>query len=93
MNSGFWISWYNLPEEGREEYLAWLHGSYIPMVLKRPGVLGAAHYASEANPPISGAPGRLRNVVDASVPRGDRYILVFGGKTPYAFAEIGRAHV
>ena len=86
MNSGFWISWYNLPEEGRDEYLAWLHGSYIPMVLKRPGVLGAAHYASEANPPISGAPGRLRNVGDASVPAGDRYILVFGGKTPYAFA-------
>lgn len=86
MNSGFWISWYNLPEEGRDQYLAWLHGSYIPMVLKRPGVLGAAHYASEANPPISGAPGRLRNVGDKNVPAGDRYILVFGGKTPYAFA-------
>ena len=87
MNSGFWISWYNLPDSGRDEYLAWLHGSYIPMVLKRPGVLGAAHYASETNPPISGAPGRLRNVVDPKLPAGDRYILVFGGRTPYAFAD------
>lgn len=86
MNSGFWISWYNLPEQGRDDYLAWLHGRYIPAVLARPGVLGAAHYASEANPPISGAPGRLRSVADPAVPAGDRYILVFGGETPYAFA-------
>ena len=87
MHSGFWISWYNLPEQGRDEYFAWLHGTYIPAVLKRPGVLGAAHYASEANPPISGAPGRLRNVADPTVPAGDRYILVFGGVNPYAFAN------
>ncbi len=87
MNSGFWISWYNLPDEGRDDYLAWLHGSYIPAVLKRPGVLGAAHYASESNVKISGAPGRLRATPDPAVPAGDRYILVFGGSTPYAFAN------
>ena len=87
MNSGFWISWYNLPEQGRDKYLAWLHDSYIPMVLKRPGVLGAAHYASESNVRISGEAGRLRATPDPKVPQGDRYILVFGGATPYAFAN------
>jgi hypothetical protein len=87
VNSGFWISWYNLPEQGRDEYLAWLHGSYIPAVLARPGVLGAAHYASEANVRISGEAGRLRNTTDPKVPAGDRFILVFGGRTPHAFAN------
>jgi hypothetical protein len=87
LNSGFWISWYNLPEQGRDDYLAWLHGCYIPAVLKRPGVLGAAHYASESNVRISGQQGRLRATTDAGVPVGDRYILVFGGKDPYAFAN------
>ncbi len=87
LNSGFWISWYNLPEKGRDTYLSWLHESYIPAVLKRPGVLGAAHYASESNVRISGEAGRLRGTTDRKVPTGDRYILVFGGETPYAFAN------
>ena len=86
MNSGFWISWYNLPAQGRDDYLTWLHTSYIPRVLKRPGVRGAAHYASEPNPPISGEKGRLRNTRDAKVPAGDRFILIFGGDSPHAFA-------
>ena len=87
VNSGFWITWYNLPEKGRADYLSWVHGTYIPKVLARPGVLSAAHYASEASVPISGEQGRLRHTNDNTVPGGDRYILVFGGKNPYAFAN------
>src|SRR5258708_5795015 len=41
---GLWVSWYDLPEEGRADYLGWLHGTYIPQLLKRPGFLWAAHY-------------------------------------------------
>ncbi len=87
VNSGIWITWYNLPESGREAYLSWVHGAYIPRVLARPGVLSAAHYASESKVPISGEQGRLRHTNDSAVPAGDRYILVFGGKNPYAFAD------
>ena len=87
VNSGFWITWYNLPEKGRAEYLSWLHGTYIPKVLARPGVLSAAHYASEASVPISGEQGRLGHTNDTKVPAGDRYILVFDGRNPYVFAN------
>jgi len=41
-----WISWYDLPEEGRADYLAWLHATHIPGLLERPGYLWAAHYAT-----------------------------------------------
>ena len=46
MDKALWISWYNLPDDGRDAYLAWLHGTYIPAMLERRGFLWAAHYAS-----------------------------------------------
>ena len=49
LDSAFWITWYDLPDNGREQYLDWLHKTYIPKITARPGVLWAAHYASESN--------------------------------------------
>lgn len=86
MSSGFWITWCNLPEKGRDEYLSWMHGTYIPKVLARPGVLSAAHYASEATAPMPRA-GRLKPTTDSTVPIGDRYILIVGGKHPHVFVD------
>jgi hypothetical protein len=86
MSSGFWVTWCNLPEKGRAEYLAWMHGTYIPKVLVRPGVLSAAHYASEATAPMPRA-GRLKPTTDSTVPIGDRYILIVGGKHPHVFVD------
>ena len=86
MRSGFWITWCNLPEKGRDEYLSWMHGTYIPKVLARPGVLSAAHYASEATAPMPRA-GRLKPTTDSTVPIGDRYILIVGGKQPHVFVD------
>jgi hypothetical protein len=86
VSSGFWITWCNLPEKGRDEYLSWMHGTYIPKVLARPGVLSAAHYASEATAPMPRA-GRLKPTTDSTVPIGDRYILIVGGKQPHVFVD------
>ena len=47
VDRGIWMTWYNLPQQGRDEYLQWLHGHYIPNMLKLPGYLWGAHYASE----------------------------------------------
>ena len=89
MDRGLWITWYDLPAAGRDAHLSWLHGTYIPKVLARPGVLWAAHYASEdrATVVLSGAKGRLKQVNRGDVPAGDRYILLFGGKDPPVFAD------
>lgn len=40
------MTWYDLPEDGHETYLSWLHETYIPGLLQRAGFLWAAHYAS-----------------------------------------------
>jgi len=89
MDQAYWITWYNLPDNGRDGYLAWLHGTYIPKVLERPGFLWAAHYASEENViPIGGGKSWVsRHVLSDTVPAGDRYILIFGGKNAHVFVN------
>lgn len=88
MERALWITWYGLPANGREAYLAWLHGKFIPKILKKPGVLWAAHYAAQPQPlPAGGAP-RLRHTDDPAVPTGNGTILIFGGKTAHAFANL-----
>ena len=83
MDKGLWISWYNLAEDGRNSYLSWLYGTYIPGILKKPGVLWAAHYASTKNPPLP----HIRHTDDHTVPTGNDYVLIFGGETAHAFSR------
>lgn len=87
MDLGLWISWYDLPESGREDYLSWLHGTFIPLQLIRPRVLWAAHYASEEHIVYSGKQGRLKFADDGSVPGGTRFILLFGAESAHVFTH------
>ena len=80
---GIWISWYDLPQDGLERYQSWLNGTYIPRMLKRPGFLWAAHYFNTRV-----APGHhIRHTTDASVPKGNQFVLMFGGETAHAFSK------
>jgi len=83
-----WITWYGLPAEGRDAYLTWLHGKFIRKILRRPGVLWAAHYAALPQPLPAGGKPRLRHTDDPAVPTGNGYILIFGGKTAHAFCNL-----
>lgn len=88
LDRALWISWYDLPEEGRDAYLSWLHNSYLPKVVERPGVLWGAHYASEANViPLGGGKGRVSHAKPDAIPAGDRFILMFGSADTRAFAD------
>lgn len=82
-----WITWYDLPEGGRDEYLAWLHGAYMPAMLKRPGVLWAAHFASEDKPVRTEKKKPRRYPPAGSVPGGHRFLLLFGADDIHAFAD------
>ncbi len=85
MDQAIWATWYDLPSEGRDAYLAWLHGTYIPKLLKKPGFLYAAHYASAKVPPRP----RLNHAVDPTLPTGGEFVLLFGAETAHAFANPG----
>jgi hypothetical protein len=90
MDRAYWISWYDLPEEGRGAYLEWAHDVYIPKVLARPGVMWAAHYASQPKgsfTPLGGG-GRISHKKDPEgVPKGDRFIMMFGAAELYALGN------
>jgi len=90
LDRAYWISWYNLPDEARDAYVKWAHDIYIPKVLARPGVMWAAHYASQPKgsfTPLGGG-GRISHKKDPEgVPKGDRYIMMFGAPDPYALAN------
>ncbi len=78
---GIWITWYDLPEDGRDAYLDWVHEVYIPEMLKRPGYLWAAHYKTIQK-------GDIRvHTEDASVPTGTRYLLLFGAEYADVFGN------
>ena len=101
MDRALWITWYDLPDVGREAYIAWLQGSYMPRLLAKPGILWAAHFASDVNAPLlyaahtdaagkpraAGAPRHLHHTEDVSVPTGNAFILLFGAADAHAFAR------
>jgi hypothetical protein len=90
MDRAVWITWYDLPEAGRADYLEWLHGSYIPSVLAHEGVLWGAHYASVDRGAMSTMRKKgkeLKNTADPTLPTGDRYLLLFGARDAAAFGD------
>jgi hypothetical protein len=80
---GIWITWYDLPQQGRERYFSWLYGTYIPQILAKPGVLWAAHYENTRLAPL----GHIRHTTDPAVPTGNDYVLMFGAETAHAFSK------
>jgi hypothetical protein len=88
MDRALWITWYNLPDDRRDEYLAWLHLSYLPGLLKRSGYLWAAHYASVGEDRIARrTSGNKYTTTDPEVPTGDRYILLVGAADVNVFGH------
>jgi hypothetical protein len=86
----FWISWYDLSPEDRQEHLDWLHRRYIPLVAERPGVLWAAHYVADAAAvPLGGGKGRVKLHAPAELPGGSQFVMIFAAEDPYIFADPG----
>lgn len=83
---GIWAIWYDLPDDGREDYFSWLHGTYLPALLKRPGYLWAAHYATRGTEGGSTS-AQIHHTDDPAVPPGFRYILLIGARDAFVFGD------
>ena len=82
-------TWYDLPPENATAYLDWLHGSYLPGLLERPGYLWAAHYRTLSDEALAEADGEtdiLSHTRQMGIPpeeapelgRGSRYLTMVG---------------
>ncbi len=87
MDESIRIIWYDLPEVGKDEYLKWLHETYLPAVMARPGILWAAHYriikSDKTIQTLSKFVGRSEDY--HSVPSGSDYALLIGAGSPHVF--------
>ena len=89
MVQALWITWYDLSDDGRETYLSWLHETYIPAILERPGFLGAAHYATVKKDPtrIMRREDTIKKTGESTVPAGEQYVLLFSAADAHVFAN------
>ena len=86
MDRGIWATWYDLPEQGKQEHLSWLHERYIPRMLTRSGYLWAAHV--ENLMPVERETAihrRLVHTEDPAIGTGNQYLLLFGAPSPTVF--------
>ena len=84
MDRGIWITWYDLPDAGRDAYLSWAHESFIPRITKMPGILWGCHYARVENVV---AAAHVKRTEDPAVPKGIRYMMLFGAEDAEAFGD------
>jgi len=84
---GMWITWYDLPMEGRDAYFSWLHGTYLPGLLKRPGYLWAAHYASQDLEGGAANSTRYKHIDDPRVGKGYHYMLLIAAADGDVFGD------
>jgi len=90
MDRGIWATWYDLPEDGKDEYVQWLHEVYIPELLKRPGYLWGTHVKNlTPEERREGSSNRmvLHHTDLTGVPTGNQYLLLFGAESPHDFVD------
>lgn len=94
MDRGIWAEWYDLPESGGGEVLDWLHGSYLPELLRRPGFLWAAHFeVTGGGPRMSEVQEKLTYTSGEAVGSGTDYVLLFGAASPHVFCDPSLAEI
>ena|SRR5579862_1026363 len=84
---GLWITWYDLPMKDRDAYMSWLHGTYLPELMKRPGYLWAGHYASQDLEGGADNATRYKHIDDPKVGKGYHYMLLIGAADANVFGD------
>ena len=88
MDRAIWATWYDLPAEGANEYIAWLHEVYLPEMLERSGYLWAAHVDNDKSEErAQNVNRRLTHTDDPSVPTGNGYLMLFGAESVHTFLD------
>ena len=89
MDRGIWATWYDLPDDGRQDFIGWLHGAYLPSLLQRPGYVWAANY--EVKGGGAGMDQVQKDIItytnDDSVGNGSQFVMLIGAPSPHMFFQ------
>jgi hypothetical protein len=89
MDKGIWATWYDLDDGDREEFLGWLHGTWLPALDADGRYNWVAHYRDqEAIASETGVAGAMPQA-DASenIPVGRQFLLLVGADSPHVFLD------
>ena len=89
MDRAIFATWYDLPDDGRDEFLEWLHGDYLPVLRDRPGYLWAANYASDGGGADMQAIRATFPARDPDLDIGDgtQFLMVVGAAEPWTLLD------
>lgn len=89
VSHAIWGIIYDLPEQGRDDYLAWFHDVHMGEKLARPGYVWAAHYE------VVDAKGNHITSLGTTHEgdRGHGYIALFGGADTQVFLDPSPAQI
>lgn len=86
MTEGIWATWYDLPADDVQRYLAWAHGSYLPFLQQQVGIRWVAHYAYAGGGPQM---ARVKETVVShtvdEVGHGSQYLMLAGASGVHGF--------
>lgn len=91
LDRGIWAMWYDLPAEGRDDFLAWLHDTRLPALRDDAAHLWAAHYE------IAGGGADMDKIADHlarpegadEVGTGTQFVILVGAASPHDFFAAG----
>ncbi len=88
MDRAIWATWYDLPDDGANEFISWLHEVHLPEMLERSGYLWAAHVDNDKSEERKeNVNRRLTHTDDPSVPAGNGYLMLFGAESVHTFLD------
>jgi len=83
-----WATWYDIDSGRRDEFLAWLHGEYLPALRARPGFLWVAHYADQGGgAPIAASGETVLKYAQDGMGTGTQFVLIAGAASTDVFLD------
>jgi hypothetical protein len=86
MDQGIRAVWYDLPTEDKDRFIDWLHGTYLPAVRQRPGILWSAHYeVTGGGKHMDEIAEQITHVDMEGVGKGKDFVMLIGAGSPHVF--------
>lgn len=87
MGEAVWATWYDLAEDGRDDFLEWAHRAYLPFLKQRPGFSWVAHYKNiGVGPALKDYHDIAGHSPDSEgLAAGNQFVLLVGAATTHTF--------
>jgi hypothetical protein len=86
MDTSIWSTWHDLDPTDEVEHIAWLHGTYLPALRNRPGILWVAHYRNVGGGKAMDAlHERMPRSTDPDSQGGSTHIIMAGAVSALSF--------